>query len=739
MKWLDRIKTDFLFTRPDYAAKTLEQAIVSVFSFSKNAPDLVSPKFILDGDSYYARGVENLVLAVRGLSAKKFETALQTMRRIPLFNSIILVLREWDVEAVGRELALLQREPRERSFADFGPVLMVLLKPYYRLSHLSLNVHLLPAITKMYELARLHAKTSDERYQLHRYYTVAREELQLTDVALRNRLFPVLLKLLSDTYLEADQFYLDYSEEILALVGVADSELLRDTPGSLEASEGNTSPLGPKEYQAPPPKLAQQGFVLLDQLFPKAGFLVLDEKPDLYSYFQTVLSLPKGSDLISADDPIQVILLVSEILQNLFFGFQNMEWGNLLNQDGEVVRLQEEIDRIVSRWHFFIEEYFVKNYLPLLAEYCREIERSGSLSPDAKRCELQLLWMKRNYLMPHLIIPVMEDVRPKTLGYPNFSFQVKEMMDLLSPVAVEAEQKGKKLTALINPDAKVVFSAENIVSQRFQNVLRAIELNDKEDKRPVDQATNKTLLFYTLSILTALYYNLSQLTSPLYQRKPKFLYRTSEDSSDDKPNYTAPPKASLQLLTKLNELPPPLVTNAFPWMTNLRELYGQFISNEEIKARIHEFHADHVPFCIVAFRVTEERFAQTFPTLLKPLLGAKTEMHPQDDGSWFCILRRTLVEEAEELARKVLDSVGQGNPPLALAALVIPFYATWTFDKMMTIPSLGWRQASSIPPQALGVFSTALQTFQFRTDTVAFREVPQAKESVLRVDAPPGA
>jgi hypothetical protein len=114
-------------------------------------------------------------------------------------------------------------------------------------------------------------------------------------------------------------------------------------------------------------------------------------------------------------------------------------------------------------------------------------------------------------------------------------------------------------------------------------------------------------------------------------------------------------------------------------------------------------------------------------------------MHPQDDGSWFCILRRTLVEEAEELARKVLDSVGQGNPPLALAALVIPFYATWTFDKMMTIPSLGWRQASSIPPQALGVFSTALQTFQFRTDTVAFREVPQAKESVLRVDAPPGA
>jgi hypothetical protein len=134
----------------------------------------------------------------------------------------------------------------------------------------------------------------------------------------------------------------------------------------------------------------------------------------------------------------------------------------------------------------------------------------------------------------------MEDVRPKTLGYPNFSFQVKEMMDLLSPVAVEADQKGKKLTALINPDAKVVFSAENIVSQRFQNVLRAIELNDKEDKRPVDQATNKTLLFYTLSILTALYYNLSQLTSPLYQRKPKFLYRTSEDSSDEKPNYTAP-------------------------------------------------------------------------------------------------------------------------------------------------------------------------------------------------------
>ncbi len=739
MKWLDRIKTDFLLTRPEYGAKTMEQAIGAIFSFSKNSPDFVNPKFIQDGDSHYARNLENLVLAVRGLSSKNFATAMQAIRRITLFNSILLVLREWDVEAVNRELAVLQREPRNRSFADFGPVLKVLLKPYLRLSLLSTNVHLLPAITKMYELARLHAKSGDERFQLHSYYTSAREELQLVEVALRNRFFPVLLKLLSDTYVEVDQFYLDYSKEILAVVGVEDSELLRDTPGSLESTEGESSRLGQKVYRAVPPKLATQGFVLLDQLFPKAGFLVLEENPDLFSYFQTVLSLPKGSDLISVEDPIQIILLVSEILQNLFFGFQNMDWGTILNQAGQVVRLQEELEKIISRWHFFIEEYFVKNYLPLLAEYCREIERSGHASPDAKRFELQLLWMKRNYLMPHLIIPVMEDVRPKTIGYPNFSLQVREMIDLLSPVAVETEQKGKQLTALMNPESKVVFSVENIVSQRFQNVLRSIEVNDKEEKRPLDQATNKNLLFYTLSILTALDYNLAQLTSPFYQRQQKFLYRTSDDSSDEKPKYSAPPRASLQLLRKLNELPPPQLTNAVPWLTKLGELYAQFISNEEIKARIQESVADHVPFCVVAFRVVEERFAPAFPTLVEPLLEGKTVLRPQDDGTWFCILSRTIDEKAEEFARKVLEAGGQANPPLAMASLVIPFYVTWTFEKMMALAPLGWRQAASIPPQALGVYSTALQTFQFRTDTVAVRQAPEEEEPVATVGDPPEA
>ncbi len=736
MRWSQRIKTDFLLAKPQYRAKTTEQAIRSVFAFGKNSADTVNPKFILNGDTWYAKSVENLVLAVRGLSAKNYQNAHQSMRRIPLFNSIVQVLREWDIETLDRELSQLQREPRDRSFADFGPLLQVLLKPLFRLTMLNPHVHLLPAITKMYELARMYSTNSDERDILQRYYSIARDEVPLVVNSLRTRMFPVLLKILSEEYMEQDQFYLDRADDILALIGIQDNELIRDMPGSMQLNEGEAQP-EQKEYQAPTPKLARQGFVLLDQLFPRAGFLALGDNPDLFSYFQTVLALPKGSDLIPVDDPIQVILPISEILQNLFFGFQNMQWGTMLNQAGEVVRLQEEIDKMIARWHFFVEEFFSKQYLPLLMEYCREIERSGPLSPDSKRREHQLIWFKRNYLLPSLNIPVLDDVRPKSLGYPNLSVQVKEMIDLLAPVAVEAEQKGKQLSALMNPEVKVRFPVENIVSQRFQNALRNFEVTDKGEKRLVDGSNNKALLFYTLAILTALDYGLSLPGSPFYLRKPKFLYRTSGLPNDDKPVYNAPQKNSLLLLKKLNEQPPKEVGKSVPWMGKLGELYGPFIANEEIKTRIHEFHADKVPFCISAFRVLEERFAKNFPVFVKPLLDAGTDVRAQDDGSWFYIMRDTVVEEAEDFSRKVLAAAARANPPLALAALVVPFHTSWTTDKLASLMPIGWKQAVNIPPQALGVYANPAQSFEFRSDVATVIQTAPEDEPQPTLDELP--
>jgi hypothetical protein len=729
MKWRERWKTDFYLARPGWRAKTTGQALQAFFSIFRPAPDFVNPKYIQDGDRLYAKSVENLVLAVRGLMSKNYKNAHQSLRRIPLFNTILEVIRDWDIEGIDRELTVLQREPRNRSFADFVPLMTLVLKPVYRLIRLNPHVHLMPAVTKMYEFGRMYLTSRDERDMLSRYYHIAQEELPLVFAQLTQKVYPVFLKLLCDRFVEPDAFFHDKEEQMLSFLGLEEGDLVRDMPEAPVAVPGTVAAAD----EAPvTPRMAQQGFNLLDELFPRAGWDAINDSPDLFSYFQTVFEFPKGSDLIPVDDAIQVILPLSEVLQQLFYGFQNIQWGTALNQAGEVVMLQEELDKEIARWHFFIEEFFGKNYLPLLQEYCREIERAGPLSTDAKRREHQLLWFKRNYLLPHMMLPVMDDIRAKSLGYPNLAIQVREMLDLLAPIAVDVELKGTRSGVLLNPETRVKFPVTSMVSQRFQYALRRSEVGDLGEKKLIDQGNNKALLFYTLALLSALDHLLSHPQSILYTRASKYLYRTSGVPGDDKPVYNAPKKNSMTLLKKLNEQPPPDVA-AVPWKNQVGDLYGPFMAVEQIKARIQEHHNTKKPFVLVSFRAWPPEAAAGFPAFVETLLDQGTRLFSQDQG-WLYVMADTEAEEGEEFARKVLGSAARNNPPLAVGAIVVPFATNWNVDKLLAVPPRGWVAAATVPPQVLGVWANAAQIFEFRADvpTVELRE--QTPEGEARLD-----
>lgn len=732
MGWGDRWKTDFLLARPYYQAKTTGQAVQAFFSVFRPAPDFVNPKYIQDGDRLYAKSIENLVLAVRGLTSKSYKNALQSLRRIPLFNTILEVIRDWDVDAINRELTVLQRDPRNRSFADFVPLMVPVLRPYYRLIRLNPHVHLLPAITKMYEFGRMYLTNREEREMLQRYYSIAREELPLVFSQVTQRLYPVFLKLLSDRPMDPETFFHEKESEMLAFLGLTESDLVRDLPETAPTPTTGVAEVPVRNTRTP--RIAQRGLEILDELFPRAGWNNLELVPDLFSYFQTVFEFPKGADLIPVDDAIQIILPLSEVLQQLFYGFQNIQWGTARTQNGDPILLQEELDKGIARWHFFIEEFFGKNYLPLLQEYCREVERAGPLSNEAKRREHQLLWFKRNYLLPNLMLPVMDDIRAKSLGYPNLAIQVREMLDALAPIAVDVEDKGTRSGMLLNPDARVRFPVASMVSQRFQNALRRSETGDLGQKKVLDQGNNKALLFYTLALLSALDHLLSQPQSLLYSRNARYLYRTSGVPGDDKPVYNAPKKNSLTLLKKLNEQPPASVASQ-PWAP-VGALYGPFKAIEEIKAKIHEFHNSKKPFALVSFRVWPSTASDDFPPFVESFLDQGTRLYPQDEG-WTYLLGDSEGEDAEEFARKVLGAAARRTPSLGVGALVVPFPTNGTLDKLIAIPPRGWDAAAELTPQILGVWNQGSQTFDFRNDVPVVQVEERAEEP--KADALPEA
>jgi hypothetical protein len=712
MKWLQRWKTDFYLTHHDFEAKTTAQALVAFFSPFRSPVDFAAPRFVRNSLPLATKSVDNLVVAVRGLSSRSYKNAQQHLRRFPLFNTVVNTLRDWDIEATNREVDLLQREPRTRTFADLGPLAIATLKPLFKLARLNLHVHVLPALAKMYESAKMYLTNQDERDRLAQYYAIARDELPIVFYEVKHRFYPVLLKLLSDKLVEREHFFLDFEPQILALLDLKEDDLVVDHP---DADPVITEPPPPPAWDpepSRPPALALEGLELLNKLFPRAGWSHLETHPDLFSYFQTVFEYPRGADLVAVDDPVQVLVPLSEILQHLFYGFQNIQWGTLKNHVGDPIPVQEVIEKRVSRWHFFHEEFFGKNYLSLLQEYCREIERSGPLSTEAKRHENLLLWFQRNYLLPNKILPIMDGVRVKTLGYPNLPIQIREMLELLAPIAVDVERNGLRSTALLNPEAKVRFPVSSLVNQRFLSVLRS------PDGREL--ATNRTLLFYVLALLTTLNDLVSRANSQLYQSPGKYLYRTA---GDDKPVYNAPKKNSLGLLKKLNDqaLADRVVATVDP-----AAFYGPFMAVEELRSRIQDHQEDKKPFVLVAFRVWFPGTEARFEDLMDPPPTGGPALFRQGDGTWLGVMADTLADKAEVYVREILELAAQGENPIGLGGLVIPFASHWNLEKLLAIPAKGWAEAATVSPQALGVWNPTAQNFEFRTDVKTVTPAPEA-------------
>ncbi len=716
MRWRERVKTDFYCARHDLRLKTKFQAWQSVISLIRLTPDFVNPHFLIDSDHLIFRDLESLILSVRSLSAPQYKNAHQNLRRIPLYNDIIQVLRSWDIESISQELTKLQRMPRGRSFGELETLSKLLITPLLKLSRLNMHLHLLPALTKMYEFARLYVVVKLERERLLTWFSVAREALPLTFQNLRHRLHPVLLKMLSNHFLEEDAFYVDKQAELLALAGLKESDLLVEAPSRPESipSEAKTTEAPEEEEEASPQGLGAHGFELLDQFFPRAGWLNLEKKPDLIAYYQPLVEFPKGSELLPQDDPLHTILPLSEILQQLFFGFQSFRWGAAREKQREGLTWQERVDKSIARWHFFISEFFSKSYLPQLQDYCREIERSLPRGLDIRRREHQMLWVKRQYILPHLNVPILEEVRTQNLGYPSLSVQVKEMIQLLSPVAVEIEKRPAQPIYCLNPEERVHFPVETPIAERFLAVMRRVVRPDSGGIRIIDQATNRGLLYVTLSFLSTLDYLLTAPDNVLYRRPLAKLYRTSGRPYDDKPVYNVAAPNTEVLLKKLNELQPPEASET-EWTDRLKELYGPFLVKEELKNQIQRYHEDRTPFTVVYFRSPSGETSR-LAGLLKTLKVSKQNLSRPDAETLVLIYPEQEEEETEQVARRILLAAANSTPPLQAAAFVVPYQNGWSVDKLLTSAIKGWNASTEIPPQILGVWSSFQQVFEFRSD-----------------------
>ncbi len=296
--------------------------------------------------------------------------------------------------------------------------------------------------------------------------------------------------------------------------------VVQEDPNDPAVIESKTKEEAEKAEQ----KALEQGRTMLEKLFPKAGWNKLDEQPDLYPYFANMYNMKQGFELLSPTDPLQQISVMMHILNDFFIGMRYVNFGTIISHDGKLTKLNEEMPDIINNWGLYIENSFLKEYLPRLTEYCRMLENSeeARMSAYAKKLLNELYWIKRLYFLPYY--------KFESFGPPPFTkqetipiyTQIRKVRKYLTSIAIGIEQGlhagGAAVKApcdgITNPWQTYNFQIPNPVSRRLNTML------------PPERKINATLILFSLSVVTVMDYLINNESSWFYTNRSGTFFRS---------------------------------------------------------------------------------------------------------------------------------------------------------------------------------------------------------------------
>lgn len=354
------------------------------------------------------------------------------------------------------------------------------------------------------------------------------------------RLYPLLMRMCSDTYEEYPDFFKTKVADILKFVGLHKYDLLlpeKDKPAGTDAkTEAKEKPAVPKR----PVKGVKDGTVttglnLLDQLFPQAGFNNLESFPDLYPYFQPLYKFEDGFNVLSPENPLQITVVLMKIIEDCFQGCRNIRF-NIENTPS--TKESDGITKILDEWSAYRENVFERLYCMPLNDLVNSIYSQDDFedSQFGKKLITSLLWQTQWHFLPNFKFQQLVLERPKDDSkYPGLFMRTDFVRTYLSEVVAECDKQAKTkgiVPSVGNPWEHYKFDIQNEVSKRLDVLLGANNMSANTN------ANNANLLKYTLCFVAVLDWWINNPDSPAYSVSPKHIYRISEE--DGKPKFSVP-------------------------------------------------------------------------------------------------------------------------------------------------------------------------------------------------------
>ncbi len=751
--YFDRIRMDLLASRPDHQIKTRAAALAAFFSFAVKIRDFVNPRFLMDADERFFKTIENLVLSTRQLLVK-YAKSPHSLLHIPYYEQVLGVIRDWDLEALNEEITRLQLHPRRVLISECRELCRLIFRPIVRLMLLDPNYHIAQALKHIYDvdLASI-PKNSPDAAKLKLAYTMGRDMILRTFIDLKQHLYPLLMKLASVNFCAYSDFFTDQHEEILALLSLDATDLIppkqreevvsqpkeESEPGDISAesketastasaedSTGEESEAEAEEQISRPsfPEEVERGLELLDELFPQAGFKRIVEFPDLYPYFQPLLKLPRGVELISPEDPLQQVIIFIACLQEILYGFRSIKFNNIGDESAGWIATADRIESLTGNWHLFLDEIVGKNYISSLFEYCRQAEHGVSSlrgSDYLAKIESQLTWIKRRFFIPRLPGKLIKGLRPNVASdFPRLPQTIREMRILLERI-VDDVNSGR-LQSMENPWDDFHFAVESYFSKRLRLVLsRRASPEEFLEKR----VSNVSLVFHTLLIVRSVDFLINDEGSfypSAYEEMGAPLFRTNES---DEPLYNVAVEDTFRLIEQSDKR---MLERRSETGSTQESSVDRTTRMETAQAMARKIRGLMEGGGFVLLAVTLRKFSEISAQagaaaaenwLKKVAVVITAEIRDLEDvpyrvgaGAFIVVMPETNAGDAEHLADRLAKrfrEIEGGAIPISMG--IVEYQEGWSIERMLKTAHAAIRDAARLPSPALVIHEPTTDTF----------------------------
>ena len=498
--------------------------------------DYINESFIAVTLNDYVMHIEKFVSSMRFIinalpAAYKAKIGKEPYNQLRLFA----VIESWDMGFISKEATKLQYKPMDVTIETMIPFVFSVYRPVMQILFLG-TVSFSNLLGKI--PLEINGKTHIAEDRLQDAIADSIKEWTYIYKTVVSGLGPFLMRMCGAECMSMQGFLDNYILQILDFLSLKKEDIIipqNYEPVNFTVTDGTEAgsfaqvDTVPKKQETP----VEKGLKLLDSIFPEAGWLSLEDNPDMFPYFQPLFDFPEGFNLLSPENPLQRAVVLMRIIEDLFPGCNAIEFTET-SPTAAIHMTVEEIDNSIADWYLYRMNVFDKEYAKNVTEYVNRIysQKDFKTTVFGMKTLSSILWLERTEFFPYLKFDLnymeKENLLQGTLPVCKKVARLASYFNWLSnniDTALEMNNgnPGNNVEGIKNPWEKFSFSITNTTSRRLQIIL---------SQQGASGLTNASLIKAIAGIMTVFDWYANDPHSTAYTDKLDIPYRFDEENNE---------------------------------------------------------------------------------------------------------------------------------------------------------------------------------------------------------------